>query len=222
MGWGTHERTLPPRGRRHAQGSGAAIVIDQPCYTTKVKSWSPNFLDFEAWLITHNEAISIADYLTCRADNQVSYRPTCYYAYYPCDDAVDSLALLAGGNAKAIHSTRILMDEITSGIDELGVFVISARHPALWLGSNLSIGKARKMAPYNNATSLQVVSSVVAGMAWAVENPRRGVVESDDLDQEFIYQRVEPYWAPIVCVSLPWWPLRRKSDLQVADFLPPT
>src|SRR5262249_15435663 len=149
--------------------------------TVKVKSWSPNYLDFEGFLITHNEAISLADFLTYREDGQVLYRPTSYYAYHPCDEAVESLGLLRNVTASEVRSTRVLKDEILSGIDELGVFLLSGAYPSLWLGSNLSIGKARKQAPQNNATSLQVVSSVVAAMLWALENPARGVLEAEDL-----------------------------------------
>ncbi len=178
LGWGTHEAELPAKALTHAHGCQAAIAIDQPSFTLRVKSWSPNFLDFHAYLITHNEAISLADYLTFRDDLGVRYRPTCYYAYHPCDEAVASLALLRDVECPAIASQRILRDEIGSGIDELGVFLISGTYPSLWLGSELSIGKARKMANLNNATSLQVVSSAVAGMAWMLENPAAGIVES--------------------------------------------
>ena len=47
-------------------------------------------------MITHNESISIADYFTLRDGPKVVYRPTCHYAYHPCDDAVLSLHEMAG------------------------------------------------------------------------------------------------------------------------------
>lgn len=219
LGWGTHEGALPAGGHQHDYGCQAAISIDRPSFTLKVKSWSPNYLDFEGFLITHNEAISLADYLTYREDGRVTYRPTSYYAYHPCDEAVESLRLLRDLTPARITSSRILKDEIRSGIDELGVFLISGKYAAYWLGSNLSIGKARKMARHNNATSLQVVSSLVAGMAWARENPRRGVLESEDLDHEFIHAFTEPYWAPMVSQSLNWLPREGAGELLFADFL---
>ena len=45
---------------------------------------------------------------------------------------------------------------------------------AYWYGSQLTIDEARTLVPYNNATSLQVTVSVLAGMIWAMENPRAG------------------------------------------------
>jgi homospermidine synthase len=219
LGWGTHETDLPRDGRTHDYGCKAAIYIDRPSFTIKVKSWSPNYLDFEGFLITHNEAISLADFLTYRENGRVVYRPTSYYAYHPCDEAVDSLSLLRTMAASAIRSARVLKDEILSGIDELGVFLLSGAYPSLWLGSNLSIGKARKQAAHNNATSLQVVSSLAAAMAWALENPDRGVLEAEDLDHDFIYGFAERYWSPMVRQFTGWRPNEQSTDLRFADFL---
>jgi homospermidine synthase len=219
LGWGTHETDLPVDGRTYDYGGKASIYIDRPGCTVKVKSWSPNYLDFEGFLITHNEAISIADFLTYREDGRIHYRPTAFYAYHPCDEAIESLSLLRNLTASAIRSARVLKDEIVSGIDELGVFLLSGTYPSLWLGSNLSIGKARKQAPHNNATSLQVVSSVAAAMAWTLENPLRGVLEAEDLDHEFIYALTERYWSPMVRQYIRWSPSAESHDLRFADFL---
>ena len=49
-----------------------------------------------------------------------------------------------------------MMDDITKGIDELGVLLAGHKKNAYWYGSQLSIEEARSLAPYNNATSLQV------------------------------------------------------------------
>lgn len=220
LGWGTHERQLPAGGHRHEQGCKASIWIDRPSHTIKVRSWSPNALDFDAHLISHNEAISLADYLSWQPDGPGGYRPTVYYAYHPCDDAVASLELLRDGIA-GIESRRVIKDEICSGIDELGVFLISDRWPALWLGSNLSIAKARRQAPHNSATSLQVASSIVAGLLWMLENPHAGVVESEALDHGLIYDMAEAYWAPIVGEFVGWRPAPDSADLQFQHFLVP-
>lgn len=222
LGWGTHETTLPESGRAYADGCGAAIWIDRPSCTLRVRSWSPNALDFDAYLITHNEALSIADYFTLREASRVAYRPTAYYAYHPCDETVASMALLGSGSSAAIRTSRVLKDEIVAGIDELGVFLISGTYRSLWIGSELSIGKARSMAECNNATSLQVVSSVIGGMAWMIAHPRAGVVESEALDHDFVYDIVEPYWAPVVSVFVDWRPAPGKSALVFSEFLAPT
>ena len=58
---------------------------------TRVRSWTPLNGPYHGFLITHSEAISIADYFAVRKDAQVLYRPTVHYAYHPSDAAVLSV-----------------------------------------------------------------------------------------------------------------------------------
>ncbi|PTT28656.1 saccharopine dehydrogenase C-terminal domain-containing protein [Pseudomonas sp. HMWF021] len=215
MGWGSHESELP----KGAVQQRYAVAMKQSGREVRVKSWSPNYLDFPGYLLTHNESLSIAEYLTVGEPSNPSYRPTVYYAYHPCDQAVASMSLLSSGGEENILSKQVLKDDIVSGIDELGVFLISDRYDSFWMGSNLSIGKARKMAKHNSATSLQVVSSIVAGMAWAQANPQQGVLESESLDWEFVYGIAEQYWQPIVSQQIKWRPDPDASALSFKHFL---
>ncbi len=105
-----------------------------------------------------------------------------HYAYHPCDDAVLSVHELAGLNWQQQAKQRLMMDEIHSGVDELGVLLMGHARGAYWYGSRLSIEQARALVPHNNATSLQVTAAVLGGMVWALENPRAGLVEADGLD----------------------------------------
>ena len=66
---------------------------------------------------------------------------------------------------------------------------------AYWYGSRLSIEEARRLVPYNNATSLQVTAAVLAGMVWAMENPRAGIVEPDEIDHVRCWRSRGLIWA---------------------------
>ncbi len=149
---------------------------------TRVRSWTPLNGPYHGFLITHSEAISIADYFAVRKDAQVLYRPTVHYAYHPSDAAVLSVHEFCGRNYQIQDRKRIMMDDITKGIDELGVLLAGHKKNAYWYGSQLSIEEARALAPYNNATSLQVTAAVLAGMVWAMENPNNGITEPDEMD----------------------------------------
>ncbi len=96
LGWGTHEKELPPKGRDHDFGPDCAIYLMRPGAGTRVRSWTPTAGPQHGFLVTHNEAISIADYLTVTEGGKAVYRPTCHYAYHPADDAVLSLHEMAG------------------------------------------------------------------------------------------------------------------------------
>lgn len=207
LGWGSHERTFPEDGGRHDFGSDAAIYLQRPGAGTRVRTWTPLEGPFHGFLVTHNESISIADYLTVRNGAGVSYRPTVHYAYHPCDDAVLSLHELAGKNWRMQGSQRLMMDEITSGIDELGVLLMGHERGAYWFGSQLSIDEARHLVPHNNATSLQVTIAVLAGMVWALENPRAGLIEPEEMDHQRIMAIARPYLGKVVGVYSDWTPL---------------
>ena len=106
LGWGSHEKWAPPNAGFHKSGCGAAIYINQPGANTRVRSWTPTARGQFGFLVTHNESISIADYYTVRDDKGAAvYRPTCHYAYHPCDDAVLSLHELFGraGEIQSAH-----------------------------------------------------------------------------------------------------------------------
>ncbi len=219
LGWGTHELALPHGGYRHSYGCGAAIGIDRPGHRTRVRSWSPGHGPFDAYLITHNESISIAAYLTDDAAGQPLYRPTVYYAYRPTDATLASMQWLDDRAASRVHGVRILRDELVGGEDELGVLLLSGRYGGIWYGSRLGIERARSLAPYNSATSLQVASSLVAGMRWVLSNPRCGVVESDAVDFRSVLADAAPWWAPLGGYVMDWLPKPGATSLVFADFL---
>ncbi len=218
-GWGSHEKELPEGALQHTEGCQAAIMFAQPGANMRVRSWSPNQLEFEAFLITHNESISIADFLSVKQDGKLRYRPTVYFAYRPCEDTVAAMALIDDGTATRVLQRRVIKNEVVSGIDELGVFLLSERYPALWLGSNLSVARSRALAPYNNATSLQVVSSIVGAMRWIAQHPNLGVIESEQLDHQAMYEFVAPYWGPMLFEQTTWRPDAAKTDWQFEQFV---
>ena len=218
LGWGSHERNFPRDGRRHDFGCGSAIWLAQPGAATRVRTWTPKAGHVFGWAITHGESISISDYLTVKNGEQAVYRPTVHYAYHPCDDAVLSLHEFAGRNWILQESKRILMDEISSGgIDELGVLLAGHKKNAYWFGSQLSVDEARQLAPYNNATSLQVTVACLAGMIWAMENPNRGVIEPDEMDYQRILEICMPYLGPVVGEYTEWTPLTDRERLFPED-----
>src|SRR3546814_16360437 len=88
---------------------------------TRVRSCCPTPGSQYGFLVTHNESISIADYFTVGSPEAPEFRPTCHYAYHPCNDAVLSLHELFGRAGKAQPQLHVLgEDEILDGADELG------------------------------------------------------------------------------------------------------
>lgn len=219
LGWGSHEKHFPPDGNHHEFGCKAAIYLDRPSASVRVRSWAPQAGSFHGFLVTHAEAISIAEYLTVRDGDKLVYRPTCHYSYHPSDDTVLSMHELAGRHWVPQQKLRLVRDEITDGMDELGALLLGHKKGAYWYGSQLSIHEARELAPYNNATSLQVVAGALGAIVWAMQNPAAGIVEPEDLDFQRVLEIANPYLGTVAGTYSDWTPLqgRNRLFLEVLD-----
>jgi homospermidine synthase len=217
LGWGTHEKKLPPNGHAFDHGPGYAIWIDRPGADTRVRSWCPDVGPQFGYVITHNEALSIPDYYTVWDGAKAVYRPTCHYAYHPSNDAILSMHEMNGAGQRQPESHILTVDEITGGGDDLGVFLYGHAKGAMWYGSRLSCDEARQLAPYQNATGMQVTSAVLAAMVWAVENPRMGFVEADEMDHVRCLEVQRPYLGSIECHYTDWTPLQHRVNRFAED-----
>ena len=207
LGWGTHEKWRPENSGTLGPDA-QAIYLLQPGANTRVRSWCPTPKAQYGFLVTHNESISISDYFTLRVGGKLVYRPTCHYAYHPANDAVLSLHELFG-RAGVQQKEHDILDEseIQDGKDELGVLLYGHKKNAYWYGSELSVEETRRLAPYQNATGLQVTSAVLAGMVWALENPEAGIVEADEMDYRRCLEVQRPYLGPVNGYYTDWTPL---------------
>lgn len=219
LGWGSHEKWRPENAKDQKSGCKAAIYLEQPGANTRVRSWCPTPGAQYGLLVTHNEAISISDFFTLRDDKgEVTYRPTCHYAYHPCNDAVLSMYEMFGAAGRPQPVLHILEeDELLDGSDELGVLLYGHERNAYWFGSQLSLQEARELAPYQNATGLQVSSAVLAGMVWALENPESGIVEADEIDFRRCLEVQLPYLGPVKGYYTDWTPLEGRPGLFAED-----
>ena len=218
LGWGSHEGALPTDGRTHASGSRAAIYLNRRSAEVKVKSWVPLAGEQEAYLITHHEAISIAEWLTVPGTSaeRPQYRPTVHYAYAPCPAARASLnAWVAAGYPRPARRT-VLRDELVEGTDQLGVLLVFPGG-AFWYGSTLDLDEARRLAPYNNATTLQVAAGVLGGIVWMLAHPRAGIVEAESLDHRMILDAATPYLGHLGGTLTNWQP-DGCGDLRFSSF----
>jgi homospermidine synthase len=217
LGWGTHEKKLPPHGHAFDHGPGYAIWIDRPGADTRVRSWCPSAGAQFGYVVTHNESLSIPDYYTVWDGDQAVYRPTCHYAYHPCNDAILSMHEVNGSGLLPTQKHILTADEIVSGGDDLGVFLYGHAKGAMWYGSRLTIDQARALAPYQNATGMQVTSAVLAAMVWVAENPRAGFVEADEMDHARCLDVQRPYLGAVECHYTDWTPLQNRINRFAED-----
>lgn len=213
LGWGTHEKYFPVDAKKHNFGCGAGIYLLRPGVLTQARTWTPSRQHFIGRIITHNESISISDFLTIKNGDKVIYRPTVHYVYRPCDAAMLSLEETIGNNLELQNEQRIFLDEIVNGMDEMGILIMGHKKNTYWYGSQLTIQQTRKLVPYQNATGLQVTSAILGAIVWAMKNPKSGIVEADDIDFEQVMKIAKPYLGKIVGEYTDWTPLKNREEM---------
>ncbi len=214
LGWGTHEKRLPPNGYVHnGYGPRNQICIARPGMETWVRSWVPAG-EIRGMVVRHGEALTISDHLTVwGGDGNPRYRPTVHYAYCPSDAAIASVLELRMRNWKMQSRQRILNDEIISGADELGVLLMGHPYRAWWTGSLLSIDEARAIVPHQSATTLQVAGSIIATVTWMIEHPNEGLCVPDDLPWQEVLKVASRYLGTMHSAAADWDPLTTRNDL---------
>lgn len=224
LGWGTHERTLPPRGLEHAgPGPRNQILIQRAGMETLVRTWVPGAdpsraaadgLPTIGMLIRHGEAFTMSEWLTVRdRAGAAQYRPTVYYAYCPSDSAIASVHELRGNNWKHPDRFRLLNNEITRGEDRLGVLLLGHPLKAWWSGSLLGIDEARSILAGHSATTLQVAGSVIAAVAWLLRHPAEGLRVPDELPHEELLTDIRRYIGTRWSGPVDWTPLQGRLEL---------
>lgn len=219
MGWGTHEPVLPEHAYTHEDGPQNQICLAQTGITTYVRSWVPIGGPIIGMVVRHGEAFTISDHLTVWENGKAAYRPTVHYAYLPTDAAMNSLYECRMNGYQLQTDQRIMNDEITEGMDELGVLLLGHELNGWWVGSQLDIHESRSLVPHQNATTLQVAASVLGAVFWIVNNPNRGLCVPDDLDHTAVLEVANPYLGKVPSVQTDWTP-RSAAYEPFANFRP--
>ena len=205
MGWGTHE-TLKQGVHHFKRGPKNEVYMDSMGMNTLVKTHVPSG-DIVGMIIPHEEANSISYYLTVTDGGKPVYRPTVHYAYYPPNDSIASMyEFQSNGYSLDGMRERVMKDDITSGKDELGVFMMSKRHGCWWIGSLLDIDTARKLIPHESATTVQVGASVMGAIVYMMSHPDEGPVFPEDMHSDEVMAIVKPYLGEFVSFPLKWEP----------------
>ncbi len=215
-GWGTHENSN--YARRFSSEEAASVYFDSHGANVIVKSWVPSIGESSGMMISHHESISIAELLTVKDSvGKLIYRPTVYFAYQPSPITCESVKRWRLNKFILPKNNYVLRDTLVSGFDQLGVLFVF-EGGAYWYGSTLSLEQARKLFPYNNATSLQVVAGIFGALLWMQKNPNKGVVEAESMDFEGIMDAVLPFLGDVSGFMTDWQPANN-GELKFEEFL---
>lgn len=207
IGLGSHEN-LP--GKRFYDCGAVGYTLTKPehkrGYQQMVQTWTPAGKHNSGWLVTHHEALSVNALMTYNTDEDetlakvIGYRPTVYYAYQPCPAARVSISQLP------MQGARAHIINPTAGFDQMGALLLYDKFGGggVWCGSTLRVGDHDML--HNPPTTMQVTASVAAGVMYMLQNPNRGVLESEDLPWREMLDRIRPYLGTVDVVETDWNP----------------
>jgi len=214
LAWGTHETELPFDAIQHKSGRRNKIYLERKAIDTLVRSWVPSG-EIVGQVSAHGEVFTISRHLTMTTDGAVTYRPSVYFVYRPCDIAHACIQSVVRNNYELPASARLMNEEITDGRDEVGVLLLGHDLNGWWVGSRLDIHEARRHVPGHNATTLQVAASALAALIYAIKHPNEGICVSDDLPYKELLSTSNRYLGECLSIQTSWAPQR--ADLGSAE-----
>lgn len=158
---------------------------------------------FEAFLVPHEETITIAKSLEVKNGQEVTYRPTVIFLYSPCDFAIKYLKIarladewdtnirkIEGTDIEVIRGfkypekTQILYREnIKKGTEYVGVLLLGERFKPVWIGNRIKkkfLYKEKKNSFWQTPTITPVAMSALAACCWMIKNKERGGIYFPD------------------------------------------
>jgi homospermidine synthase len=202
-GWGTHEKSLPENFDFIGKNS---FAIKTPSYLKTHKSYVPDE-EIVGVVIPHGEAVTLTKFFTLP-----DYCPTIHYVYRLCPQTRAILNKTTFEELKRVDNWRVVdpfTDEL-EGEDRVGALLVLNKDPitgenknwSYWYGSILGQGMSKMFGP----TVIQVAAGVLSGVKYALENPEKGILYSEDLPSDWIMENAKPYLGTVFSGPVPWSP----------------
>jgi homospermidine synthase len=221
IGWGTDETI---KLKKNIQ-DGNFCIKERGCDYTTI-SYIPE-CKINGMLIPHSENDTLSKYLEVYEEEKLVYKPSVYFVYSPCEDAIKSLEMVKLNNYKYPEKEHLLiLKDLESGSDTVGALLIFSCDPIeniiyqnkitkisnYWCGSILSVENCKNLGFVNSGpTTVQVGISILSAIKYIHENNPKGVLFPEDLP-ETIVEDCKLYLGTFFSDFL-------KTDIRQTDFL---
>lgn len=206
INWGTHEKILP-KNINIKLSNPHQKIIDKIACESFAKSYVPLSKNMMGMLIRHEECFTISRKLSLYdVNNNIIYKPSCYYVYKPCDSSINSLYEVKE-NDKYQTNYRLMTNDIIEGKDELGVTLFFSNGDIYWIGSLLDITEARLLYDNEsnniiNATLVQVIAGYIGSLIYLIKsiknNNYSGLLLPEDLPIKDFIEWTKPLLGHLV------------------------
>lgn len=200
---------------------------------------------FEAFIVPHEETITIAKSLEVKNGNNVTYRPTVMFLYSPCDFAVNYLKGARVDNSLQIDTNRkqeiirgfkyperseiIYKEQIKKGTEYVGVLLLGSKFDPVWIGNRIKknfLYRNKEASFWQTPTITSVAMSALAASCWMIKNKNKGgIYFPDDIDEyKEIINFAEKYISKTIYKTFSKKKIENKlginlNDLQLKDIL---
>ena len=173
---------------------------------------------FNAFLVPHEETITIAKALEVKQEEKVVYRPTVIFLYSPCHLAMEYLKRARvndylhpdihkpqDDNNSIIRGFRypkkveiVYKENIKRGTEYVGVLLLGSKFEPVWVGNRIKksfLYQNKKSSFWQTPTITPVAMSALSAVCWMIKNKDKGgIYFPDDMqDYEEIIQFAEKY-----------------------------
>lgn len=155
-------------------------------------TYSP-FGYFDGHLITHEEILTIGNYLSVYNSDKLTYKPTVYFSYRPNEYAVQALANIKNLGYKKPNNFKKLADDLQEGAEYVGVIISSKRFGSYYFGSGVELRRLKELYKAETPTIIQVSATAISAFKWLINNPLEGITFPEDLPEQFILNEAKKY-----------------------------
>ena len=163
---------------------------------------------FEAFIVPHEETITIAKSLEVKNGEEVIYRPTVMFLYSPCNFAVEYLKrarvnAYLHSDINKLHDIDnqvirgfkyperaeiIYKEKIKNGTEYVGVLLLGSKFEPVWIGNRIKknfLYKDKKNSFWQTPTITPVAMSALAAACWMIKHKDKGGIYFPDDIKEY-------------------------------------
>ncbi len=218
---GTHEKIDYEEKCNYIKYDKGFLEMKQIAADTRCATYYPNGR-FEAYLVPHEETVSIAKHFEVKEGDEVVYRPTVVFLYQPCPfadryfkeakvndypnaDPDKPQDCEEGPGPHVIHGyvypenfQVAYRENIASGTEYVGILLLGEKFDPVWVGNRIEptfLYKSKKASYWQTPTITPVSMSALSAVCWMLKNKDKGgIYFPDDIsDYRDIIKRAEKY-----------------------------